>query len=310
MNSTLNPSSESSHELSRPRMSEILRGILSDNPGVETFSVERILASIGTENLEASLLTFALPAIVPVEVPDGVVALPTGALGYQLALGRKRVRLPTFVLTKSVSRRSLAVAIHAMLPILEAAERVVRPRWSWVSHPLARRLIGLLVFLLAVAIAYPLFGGSAFQAMSIFVLSLGMAEQDGLAVLLGVVAGVVSLALLAASGLSLRAMGAKLRDKLRTLARKLGLTTLARYLEQRGYPRIASILTFSWSDLLMKWDPERKRTARVRAPRPVVAVVTPHIPMANAARTVRSPSRDISSARRAVQAARQRKRAA
>jgi hypothetical protein len=164
---------------SLPRTSEILRSILSNNPGVQTFSVEGILATIGANpnHLETSLMMFSLPGIVPVAAPSGMVSLPTAAIACQLAAGSGQIKLPRFVRRKAVSRRALAVAIHAALPVLEAAEKIVRPRWSWVSEPGVRRAIGLFVFLLAIGIAFPLFGFTSLHATSIFVMALGMAEK-------------------------------------------------------------------------------------------------------------------------------------
>jgi hypothetical protein len=248
----------------RTRTSAILRGILTKNPGVQTFSVERIVASIGADRFEASLMMFSIPAIVPVPGSSGIVAMPTGAIAYQLSAGGKQIRLPGFLLKKSVSRKSLAVAIHAILPILEAAERVVRPRWSWIQHAFWRRAIGFLVFLLAVAIAYPLSGFNALHAWSIFAVAFGMAEQDGLAVMIGVVAGVLSLAVLAASGVSVRAVRAKVLKSLRKMGRKLGLTALAGFLERLGYKVLARICSFKWSELLLLWDPERRPASEAR----------------------------------------------
>jgi hypothetical protein len=257
VNIPLDPNASAAPELSLMRSSDVLRGVLAKNPGVQTFTIERILASIGSDRVEASMMMFSLPAIVPVSGPSGLVTLPTGAIGCQIAAGRKQVRLPRYILKKTVSRKSLAVAIHAILPILEAAEKVVRPRWGWACHPLSRRVVGLLVFLLAIAIAYPLFGFNAFHAISIFVISVGLAEQDGLAVMLGVVAGVLSLAVLSVSGFSARGLFKKLTVSLRKLARKLGLEALGDFLDRRGYKRLARIVTFQWSDLLLIWDPER-----------------------------------------------------
>jgi hypothetical protein len=257
-----NEVNSASQDRARLRTSDVLRAILTKNPDLETFTIERILASIGEQRVEQAWLTLALPTLVPVPHPRAAAWLPTGALAAQVAAGREPLQLPGFVLRMTVSRKSLAVAIHAILPILEAAERVVRPRWRWVQHPIARRAIATLIFLLAVAIAYPLVGFDALHALSVFVLSLGMAEQDGLAVLIGVVAGVTSLAIVAAAGWSPRALRAKVGQLLRKMAKKLGLHALASKLERHGYPRMAAILRFEWSDLLMRWDPERRAAAR------------------------------------------------
>jgi hypothetical protein len=244
------------------RTSDILRGVLRNNPGVKTFSVERILASIGSDRLEASLVMFSLPGIVPVPRPWGFVALPTGGIAWQLLGGEKQVKLPSFVLKKAVSRRSLAVAIHAVLPVLEAAEKVLRPRWGWVSDVNVRRAIGLFVFLLAIAIAHPLFGFSPLHATSIFVMSLGMAERDGLVVLAGVAVGMLSLAIFAASGVSARAVRAKAVRWLRRIARRLGFAAFAVFLKRHGYDRLARVMTLTWADWLLVWSPEKQAASR------------------------------------------------
>ena len=246
---------------SRVRVSEILRGVLTKNPELKSFSVARILTSIGDEHVEASLVMFSVPAILPVPGARGIVA-PASAVAFHVFSDEKQLRLPRFILRKQVSRRSLAVAIHALLPVLEAAERLARPRWRWVAHPLSRRLVGLLVFLLAVAIAYPLSGYSVLHALSIVAISLGMAEQDGLAVMLGIVAGIISLAILAGAGVTARDVRAKVMKALKKLARKLGINALTDFLNRLGYPMLAKLLTFQWTDLILWWDPEASEARR------------------------------------------------
>ncbi len=239
------------------RTSDILRGILSKNPGVKTFSVERVLASIGGDQFEASLMMFSIPAILPVPRTRGTVAAPTGAIGYQMAAGRRRIKLPRFILKRSISRPALAVAIHAALPILEAAEKVLRPRWKWVNHRNVRRAIGLFVFVLALAIAHPFLGLGALHATSIFVMALGLAEQDGLAVLVGVAVGLLSLAILATTGLSTQALRSKASAWLNKKGRRFGLGAFARLLRQRGYDWLAGVIMLRWSDLFLLWNPEK-----------------------------------------------------
>lgn len=261
------------------RTSEVLRGILSNNPGIERFTIKRILRTIGKERFDVSLMMFSLPAIIPVSAPDGVAALPASALGLQLLSGQQEITLPRFVLKKSVSRRSLAVAIHAVLPLLEAAEKVVRPRWSWVSHQASQRAVGLFVLLLALAVGFPLLGLTPFHASAIFVIALGMAEKDGLAVLIGVVAGILSLAITLSSGVSSGALRSKGLAWLRKFVKRAGISLAADKLEQRGYPMLATLLRFKWSDLFLSWDPEgpreppprsnhRNNLVRLRAPKP------------------------------------------
>lgn len=249
----------------------MLRGILSNNPGVKKFTVRRILASIGSERFDFSLMMFSLPGIVPVPGPQGLVAMPTGAIAYQLARGEQQIRLPRFILQKKVSRRALAVTIHAMLPLLELAEKYLKPRWAWVSHAATRRALGMFLFMLAVAVGCPLLGFTPLHAASIFVIALGMAEQDGLAVMLGVVSGLACLALEFSSGVSARLVRSKALRWVRKLTKKLGTSTLANLLAEKGYPLLARALRFHWTELLLLWNPEQPAQPSVRrAPRPLL----------------------------------------
>jgi hypothetical protein len=270
VNSTFDSTATSAPEsLSLMRTSAVLRSILTNNPGVQTFSVERILEAIGTDRVEATLTMFSIPAIVPVPLPQGVVAMPTGMIACQMMAGRKRIKLPQSILRKYVSRRALAIAIHAAVPLLEAAEKVVRPRWSWVTHPTSRRVIGLFVFLLAIAIGFPVLGFDALHATSIIAISLGLAEKDGLAVVLGVVAGLVSLAIVAATGVSARALRYKVGKWLRKVARKLGIHAFANFLERLGFKWLARIVSLEWTQLLLLWDPEKPAVNTARPARPM-----------------------------------------
>jgi hypothetical protein len=178
----------------RPRTSQILREILANNPDVENFTVDTIVNSIGETSFGTSLMFFAIPEVVPIPVP--IVVIPTAVISGQMAAGHKQIRLPKFILKKTVPRKALAAAIRAILPLLEKAEKVSKPRWRWATTPLAKRLLGVFIFILALSIAFPMPGFNMPQAISSFIIALGLVEDDGILVAAGVIAGLASLALL------------------------------------------------------------------------------------------------------------------
>jgi hypothetical protein len=182
----------------KKRTSQILRDILTDNPGVTDFSVEKIVNSIGEGSFGTSLTFFAIPEVVPIPIPGlaAIVVIPTAVISAQMAVGHKQIRLPKFILKKTVPRRALAAAIHAILPFLEKAEKLSKPRWKWATTPLAKRLLGVFIFVLALSIAFPMPGFNMPQAISTFIIALGLVEDDGILVVAGVLAGLASLALL------------------------------------------------------------------------------------------------------------------
>jgi hypothetical protein len=182
----------------RARTSQILREILANNPDVEDFTVEKIVNSIGESSFGTSLMFFAIPEVVPIPVPGlaAIVVIPTAVISGQMAIGHKQIRLPKFILKKTVPRKALAAAIRTILPFLEKVEKVSKPRWKWATSPVAKRLLGLFIFILALSIAFPMPGFNMPQAISTFIIALGLVEEDGMLVAAGVLGGLASLALL------------------------------------------------------------------------------------------------------------------
>lgn len=184
---------------SRPvRTSRLLRDLLEKNPD-KNFTVQKIVDSIGgTSAFGTSLLAFSIPEVLPIPIPGlfTVVVIPTGIISAQMIAGNGQLKLPKFILKRSIPRKALATAIHGILPFLEKSEKYVKPRWAWAVTPASQRFIGAFVFLLALAIALPVPWTNMPLAISIFIISLGLIEKDGMMIALGILIGLASLALL------------------------------------------------------------------------------------------------------------------
>jgi hypothetical protein len=178
--------------------SKLLRDLLEKNPD-KSFTVEKIVNAIGgTSAFGTSLMVFSLPEVLPIPVPgiSAIVVIPVGVISAQMIAGNGELRLPKYLLKRTIPRKALAGAIHAILPFLEKAEQYVKPRWEWAVHPAAKRLIGLIVFILALGIALPVPGTNMPLAIAIFVIAMGLVEKDGRMITLGILIGLASFALL------------------------------------------------------------------------------------------------------------------
>lgn len=280
-------------EAARPqRTSDLLRGILDKNPDTKVFTLETIMRAIGEDKTDANLIFLSLPTLNPLPGKPEFCEVSAALVAGQMAVGRPSLTLPPSLLEKEIPRRSLAIALHAALPVIEAAEKLTRPRFSWLSRPFCRRVLGMFLFVLAAAVAFPLIGFDPLQSLSTFVISLGLAEGDGAAILLGVAVGVLSLAMIAASAFSARTLRSKAAGLLRQLARRLGASALARFCERKGLTWIAKILTFEWTELLLLWNPERAASA----PRPTARTETPPAAARAQAKAPRTPRRRAAAA--------------
>jgi hypothetical protein len=155
------------------RTSEILRGLLDNNKD-KSFTVQKI----------------------PVPGISAIVAIPTAIISAQMAMGKKEITLPKWLLKRSVPRKALAGVIRSILPVLERLESGVRPRWKWMTSSLARKFLGAFILLLAGLMALPVPGTNMPLAIAVFVIALGLVERDGVMITAGLLIGLAAIALL------------------------------------------------------------------------------------------------------------------
>jgi hypothetical protein len=174
-----------------PSLSQVLRE-LGDDACHERVSVGDLLQALQHRAVAALLFVFAVPNVVP--APPGTSALlgaPLLVLAFQLAFGL-RPWLPGFITRRSMARNDFQSLMRRLLPGLMRAERLLRPRASWLATGLGQRVAGLVCLLLAIVLILPVPLGNILPALAISVMALGLLERDGLWVLAGVGIAVVS----------------------------------------------------------------------------------------------------------------------
>jgi hypothetical protein len=184
-------------ERATPRTSEILRRLLEDDSR-DSLTIEEIVSELGPRSLPASLMVFTIPEVLPIPLPglSTAVVIPTGIISYQMFRGKEEITLPRWILDRSVPRSAFAGCVKAILPFLEKAEGKVRPRWRWVSSRAGKRFIGFFVLLMAAIIALPIPFTNMPFAIAIFIIGLGLAEEDGALISLGILLGIALIALI------------------------------------------------------------------------------------------------------------------
>jgi hypothetical protein len=233
------------------RTSQRLRRILTSNPRARHFTVRRIIVALGEDPQGPTLALFSAAGFF--EAPDvghlsGVV---TSTVGAQLVLHRREVTLPRAVLNKKIPRNSLVTLIDAVANLLERAEAVVRPRWGWVFHPGMGVALGVLLMLIGVASMIPILKLSAdYHAVSAFMMSIGLAERDGLLVMVGVGAGIASLAVAVANTMSGKQILATTKNWLVQRLRRLRIQFAAWFLD-RIDKGLGDLLRIEWSNALL-----------------------------------------------------------
>lgn len=163
-----------------------------------------VLADLGNRSFGWSILVFGLINLIPMPIGSQMVTgLPLLLLAAQMILGLDHVRLPGFINERCVSRRRFQETVLRLRPVLRPLERIIRPRLGWIFQRRCERLIGVFLFLVAVALVLPIPLSGFISAFALFITGVGLAERDGAITLLGLVIGAAALAITTAAGITI-----------------------------------------------------------------------------------------------------------
>jgi hypothetical protein len=151
--------------------------------------------ALGDRGFGVLLFIFAIPNLLPVNVPllSAVLGVPLVLLAAQLTYGRHKPWFPHWLTRQSFSRENFETVVRRALPYLEWAERLLRPRLTALVSWTGERLIGVALLVLAIVLTLPIPFGNWMPAFAICIVGLAIVEKDGVAVLIGLAVGVVSL---------------------------------------------------------------------------------------------------------------------
>ncbi|HYD98932.1 MAG TPA: exopolysaccharide biosynthesis protein [Alphaproteobacteria bacterium] len=178
-----------------PRTSELLLDLFRGHTA-ERITLGEMTAALHDRAFGLLMLILALPNSIPAPVAPGVSAVfgvPLAIIALQLALGQDHPRLSPLFERRSLKTVDVNRFLAQATPWLARLERLVKPRWPGVANPRTERVIGLIAFILAVALALPIPFGNLPLGFALVVISLGLLERDGAAIAFGTLIGVLGL---------------------------------------------------------------------------------------------------------------------
>jgi hypothetical protein len=187
-------------ELPRPapvpngaRTSQLLRDFLASHTEPR-ISLGALRDTLGDRGFGVLLFIFALPNLVPVNIPllSAVLGLPLVLLAAQLSYGRHKPWFPDWLTAQSFPRQGFSNVVLRALPYLERTERLLRPRLTVLLSWTGERVIGVAILILALVLTLPIPFANWLPACAISIIALAILEKDGLAVLVGIAVGVAS----------------------------------------------------------------------------------------------------------------------
>jgi hypothetical protein len=232
------------------RLSARLRRVLTDHPRARHFTVSRIIESLKAESAEASLALFSAASVLDTPSAKHLSGPFAALVGAGLAIGKRSITIPRRLLRKKIPRNALSILVQGICSILDASRDATRERWNWVFHPAMGAVLGLTLFLVAIASMVPVIGGGAQHAASAFLIAVGLAERDGLAVVIGAIVGIACVALAAFSVASSSRLWKTIKSWLMRCARRLHLTALAALLDRCSHG-LGELVRLKWGGLLL-----------------------------------------------------------
>lgn len=173
----------------------------------KSISIEKILHLLSGKGRALIVIFLALPFCQPIQIPG--FSIPFGIViaffGIRMAFG-KHVWLPKMVLSKKITPASLQKITKKSLLLVKKMKRVVHPRLNGICRgPYMQMINGLAIFILGIFLALPLpipLTNLA-SAWSIFLIALGVLEDDGLLVLAGYLISLLTLSFFVVTTLSI-----------------------------------------------------------------------------------------------------------
>jgi hypothetical protein len=173
---------------------QVLENLLLAANG-QAMSLRNICNFLAGKGYGMLIALFSLPFCLPITIPG--TSTPFGLLlaflGLRVAFAKK-LWWPDWILDKQVSYEAFKVVVTKTIIVAKALQKVLRPRLEiLVHHPIMHRMHGLLIFALSLLLALPLPIPltNMLTAIPIFCLGLGLLEDDGVAIIVAYILGII-----------------------------------------------------------------------------------------------------------------------
>ncbi|MGL4405577.1 MAG: exopolysaccharide biosynthesis protein [Notoacmeibacter sp.] len=176
----------------RRPLSHVLIEFYRNEPMPTTFAHFR--DALADRGLAALLLLVSAFNMLP--LPPGTSLLsgiPCLLLAWQMMLRRKAVWLPQRVLNQVVTEDTVKMVRLKVVPKLFWIEKFIKPRYWPLSPGNDEFAIGVVCIVMSVLLILPIPLGNWTSAISMTVLALALLQRDGLFLLIGFIASILTL---------------------------------------------------------------------------------------------------------------------
>jgi hypothetical protein len=166
---------------------------LSDDTAPDNFTLKDLMRSMHPQSFGMLLLLAALVGAAPViSLVGGFLLL---VLASQMIWGCAEPTFPAWIADRSIAKRHLRPVLVRAIPVLEWLEKIVHPRLVMPAK-LTKRLVGAVILVLTIRMLItPIPMSNIPPSVIIAMIALAYLEQDGLLLLIAILAACVLLAI-------------------------------------------------------------------------------------------------------------------
>ena len=176
-------------------LSEIVTNVFDEERQPTTYG--DMIDEIGQHGIAVILILFALPSALPIPAAgySTVLSIPLFLIGYRLLMGHDTIWLPERLRQRTFDPKSFSrKLVGGMLRLIKFVENFTKPRLSWLTGAkITRAALGILIIALAASMALPIPGTNTAPAFGIFLIGFALLEEDGLMLIIGILASLVAL---------------------------------------------------------------------------------------------------------------------
>jgi hypothetical protein len=172
-----------------PHTSELLEELVAKAPDGPV-DLEWLLGRLDKRSFGLLLLLLGLLVIIP-----GIATIATLALLFpavEMMPGRSAPSFPRFLSKRQFDFKRFKQFTVRARPLLQAIEGDSRPRWN-ARHDVTDRLVGLVVFLLALSAGWPLPLVNVIPGMAVVLIAIAYLQEDGLLLAVGMAVALICL---------------------------------------------------------------------------------------------------------------------
>ena len=158
---------------------------LKDLLGTENqrgLSIQEITTAVGEKGFGLLLVVLSLPSALPVPAPG--YSTPFGIVialvALQLSFSRRTLWLPRMLANIRIKPKLAYSMLSSASNFLLKVERYIKPRQRWIRSRLGQLGLSIVIIIMAFLMMLPVPLTNTFPAIVIFIIGVGLAEEDGL----------------------------------------------------------------------------------------------------------------------------------